>query len=85
MKKVAFTLIALSIATVFTACKNESSEPETLQKTKDLAVADTTPTTETDFLYVTAPSGLTLREMTYCDHFSLSFEFSVKFLLLETR
>tara|TARA_R110002072_G_scaffold7503_2_gene40507 strand:- start:250107 stop:250877 length:771 start_codon:yes stop_codon:yes gene_type:complete len=62
MKKVAFTLIALSIATVFTACKNESSEPDTLPETKDLALADTTPTTETDFLYVTAPSGLTLRE-----------------------
>ena len=62
MKKVACTLVALAFATVFTACKNETKATETTPKNQDLAVADTTPITETDYLYVTAPSGLTLRE-----------------------
>ncbi|RDK88398.1 SH3 domain-containing protein [Marinirhabdus gelatinilytica] len=62
MKKVAITVIALTIATVFTACKNENTETETETTTQDLAVADTTPVSETAYLYVTAPSGLTLRE-----------------------
>lgn len=62
MKKVAVTFIALTFATFFTACKNETSEPETTAETKDLAVADTKSATETGYLYVTAPSGLTLRK-----------------------
>lgn len=62
MKKVAFTIIALTFATLFIACKNETTDTETTVKSQDLAVADTTPTTETGYLYVTAPSGLTLRE-----------------------
>lgn len=60
MKKVAFTLIALTLATLFLACKNETTDTETTLESQDLGVADTT--TETGYLYVTAPSGLTLRE-----------------------
>ena len=61
MKKVALTIIALTFATVFMSCKNETPDTETTPENHDLAIADTTPT-ETGFLYVTAPSGLTLRE-----------------------
>lgn len=62
MKKVAFTLIALTFATFFVACKNESQDTQTLPDTQDLAVADTTLDPKAEFLYVTAPSGLTLRK-----------------------
>lgn len=62
MKKVAITCIALSFATFFIACKNDTTNNETTPETKDLAVADTTTELETGFLYVTAPSGLTLRK-----------------------
>ncbi len=62
MKKVALTLIALTFVTVFIACKNESTNTETIPENYDLAAADTTPNTETGYLYVTAHSGLTLRE-----------------------
>lgn len=62
MKKVAFTIIALTFATLFIACKNETTDAETTSKNQDLAAAETTPTIETGYLYVTAPSGLTLRE-----------------------
>ncbi len=62
MKKVAFTVVALTFATLFMACKNETSETETTPTNLDLAVADTNPNIETGYLYVTAPSGLTLRE-----------------------
>jgi len=61
MKKVAFFIATLITITAYTSCKDKQTEPETTED-KDLAVADTTPEiTETDF-YVTAPSGLTLRE-----------------------
>ena len=62
MKKVAFTLIAVSIATVFTACKNEPNDIQNTPNTNDLAVAEATTVDEDQFLYVTAPSGLTLRK-----------------------
>lgn len=62
MKKVALTIIALTFATVFMSCKNETTDTDTTPENHDLAVADTTPSTETGYLYVTAPSGLTLRE-----------------------
>ncbi|MAZ73480.1 MAG: hypothetical protein CMC70_10080 [Flavobacteriaceae bacterium] len=62
MKKVACTIVALTIATLFMACKNETQTTEATPDKQDLAVADTTPTPETGYLYVTAPSGLTLRE-----------------------
>jgi len=62
MKKVAFTIVALTFATLFMACKNETPETETTPTNHDLAVADTSLTTEPGYLYVTASSGLTLRE-----------------------
>ena len=61
MKKVAPILLAFIFATFFVACKDESKS-ETPQETDDLAVADTTSETTPDYLYVTASSGLTLRE-----------------------
>jgi hypothetical protein len=60
MKNVAFTILALTFATLFTACKNENTE--TVPENQDLAITDTTPSAETGYVYVTAPSGLTLRE-----------------------
>ena len=61
MKKVAFTIVALSIVTLFTACKEETPETPVVENNKELvAIADTAP--KTQYLYVTAPSGLTLRE-----------------------
>ena len=62
MKKVAFTSIAVAVAILFTACKNETEETPVTTQSQDLAVADTTPIETTTYLYVTAPSGLTLRE-----------------------
>lgn len=62
MKKVAFTIIAIAFATLFTACKNETQETPTTVQNQDLAVADITPASTTSYLYVTASSGLTLRE-----------------------
>ena len=62
MKKVAFFIATFVTITAFTSCKDKQTELEAAPENKDLAVADTTPeSTETDF-YVTAPSGLTLRE-----------------------
>lgn len=61
MKKVVFIILAASISLV--ACKNESSEPQTIDTAQDLALANT-PIEETSpqYLYVTAYSGLSLRE-----------------------
>ncbi|MFC7356249.1 SH3 domain-containing protein [Jejudonia soesokkakensis] len=61
MKKVAFSIVALAILTLFTACKNEQTETPT-EETKELAVNDSPVETTETYLYVTAPSGLTLRE-----------------------
>ncbi|PKA83015.1 hypothetical protein ATE92_1161 [Ulvibacter sp. MAR_2010_11] len=61
MKKVVFSLLAVAFVTVFVSCKNETKDPSTEIPADDLAIADTTePTSE--FLYVTANSGLSLRE-----------------------
>ena len=61
MKKVVLSMFIATL--VFTSCKNESSEPKTDVKVNDIALADTTieePAPE--YLYVTASSGLSLRE-----------------------
>jgi hypothetical protein len=62
MKKVAFTIIALTFATLFIACKSETTDTKITPNNQDLAAAGNTPPAETGYLYVTAPSGLTLRE-----------------------
>lgn len=63
MKKVAFSIVTLAALTLFSACKNEPTKTPT-EESKELAVNDTPADTEDleTYLYVTAPSGLTLRE-----------------------
>ncbi|MCW9036815.1 SH3 domain-containing protein [Altibacter sp.] len=61
MKKVAFPIVALVLTFAFFACKNETkSETEALPE--DLAVAEASEETSPEYLYVTASSGLTLRQ-----------------------
>ena len=61
MKKVVFIILAASI--VFVSCKNESSEKQVVETVKDLALADSTiEESNPEYLYVTAFSGLSLRE-----------------------
>lgn len=67
MRKVAYSIAALAFITVFAACKNEVETPQlTETETNTLAVAAIpkaeNPAETTHFLYVTAPSGLSLRE-----------------------
>ncbi len=74
MKKVVFILATAVLTAVFISCKNEADTSSlqensteditTLSTTEDLALADITPetTSKVEFLYVTAPSGLSLRE-----------------------
>jgi hypothetical protein len=61
MKKVVFSMLVASI--VIVSCKNESPEPKTDLSVNDLALADTAKVeTSPEYLYVTAASGLSLRE-----------------------
>jgi hypothetical protein len=61
MKKVVFSILAVSI--LFVSCKNESSDQKIDETLNDLALADTTvEEANPEFLYVTAYSGLSLRE-----------------------
>ena len=61
MKKVVLSMLVATL--VFASCKNESSEPKTDITINDIALADTTiEESIPEFLYVTASSGLSLRE-----------------------
>ncbi|MBT8262650.1 MAG: SH3 domain-containing protein [Bacteroidia bacterium] len=73
MKKVVFALAAIVLSTVIISCKNEAEstvlqenqeQENTLENPDDLALADVNLETTTggDYLYVTASSGLSLRE-----------------------
>ena len=71
MKKVVLIFTAIVIATPFFSCKEKTesissnTETEVLDSTtsEDLALADHSElNTETQYRYVTAPSGLSLRE-----------------------
>ena len=73
MKKVVLILSAAVFTTVIYSCKNENltttdldtPETEVNETSEDLALVNTNETTtetEAEFLYVTAPSGLSLRE-----------------------
>ena len=65
MKKVAYSLFVLAVIITVLSCKNEtkSNEPsEISEETNELALAEKETETTPDFLYVTASSGLTLRE-----------------------
>ena len=61
MKKVVFSLLVASI--VIVSCKNESPEPKTDNSVNDIAFADTAMVEASpEYMYVTATSGLSLRE-----------------------
>jgi hypothetical protein len=61
MKKVVLSMLVATL--VFASCKNESSEPKTDITLNNIALADTTIEESTpEYLYVTASSGLSLRE-----------------------
>jgi hypothetical protein len=61
MKKVVFSMFLATV--VLASCKNESSESKTDISVSDIALADTIIEESTpEFLYVTASSGLSLRE-----------------------
>ena len=61
MKKVVLSMFLAT--TVFASCKNESSEPKSDITLNDLALAETIIEESTpEYLYVTATSGLSLRE-----------------------
>ncbi len=61
MKKV--VLFILTATAVLVSCKNEPKEPEVLENVKDLALSETiNEEAQSEYLYVTAFSGLTLRE-----------------------
>ena len=70
MKKIAFNIAILVILIVFVGCKNESdvtenTETAPIENINDLALADTASeeiVVKEQFLYVTAGSGLSLRE-----------------------
>jgi len=71
MKTVAFSSLAVMCLTLFVSCKDEPKtnieiEPEISTTEKDLAIADdsfeSVEDSETTFLYVTAYTGLSLRE-----------------------
>jgi hypothetical protein len=61
MKKVVFSILAVAI--VFVSCKNESSDQKIDETVNDIALADTSvEEANPEYLYVTAYSGLSLRE-----------------------
>ncbi|RMA66101.1 SH3 domain-containing protein [Ulvibacter antarcticus] len=61
MKKVVFSILA--VALIFVSCKSETKEVQPLATAADIALADTaSEMSSPEFLYVTAYSGLSLRE-----------------------
>ena len=63
MKTVKFLSLALLCSIAFISCKNETATTQNEVESNDLAIAETTiPDTSTSYLYVTASTGLSLRE-----------------------
>ncbi|RFN59264.1 SH3 domain-containing protein [Marixanthomonas ophiurae] len=65
MKKVAYSLLVFTVIISVLSCKNETKSNESSEiseETNELALAEKETETTPDFLYVTASSGLTLRE-----------------------
>ena len=70
MKKVVLILTAAVFATSLVACKNDKSpeitgeipEDQSIIANEDIALADISEVNEEQYMYVTAPSGLSLRE-----------------------
>jgi hypothetical protein len=61
MKKVAFSLLIAVCFFVILACKNETKD-SAIEENQELAEAESEKSSYPEFLYVTASSGLTLRE-----------------------
>ncbi|MBV1924526.1 MAG: SH3 domain-containing protein [Flavobacteriaceae bacterium] len=63
MKTVKFLSLALVCSIAFISCKNETTTTQNEIESNDLAIAETTiPDTSVSYLYVTASTGLSLRE-----------------------
>lgn len=63
MKTVKFLSLALVCSIVFISCKNETTTDQKKIESNDLAIAETTiPEVSFSYLYVTASTGLSLRE-----------------------
>ncbi|QNJ97579.1 SH3 domain-containing protein [Constantimarinum furrinae] len=63
MKKVAFSILFIALTALMISCNNETKDTETDTTSNDLAVADIDASeTSPEYLYVTAFSGLSLRE-----------------------
>lgn len=63
MKTVKFLSLALVCSIAFISCKNEKASEQIEIESSDLAIAETiTPEESTSYLYVTASTGLSLRE-----------------------
>ena len=60
MKRVVFSILAVSLLVI--SCKNETPEPEIVDTSNDLALAETSEISKEEYLYVTAFNGLSLRE-----------------------
>ena len=72
MKKVVLSMLVVIL--VFASCKNESSESKTDISVNDIALAETTIEESTpEYLYVTASSGLSLREFNNLNSGYLTF------------
>lgn len=68
MKKIAFNIAALAIVTLLASCNEEPTVTETAQNEAELVAAVIAPPVpETKYVYVTAPSGLSLREYNNLD------------------
>lgn len=61
MKKVAYSIVILSLFFTAIACKSDKDKSSEETQNNDLAVSETVEK-QPEYLYVTAPSGLTLRE-----------------------
>ena len=68
MKKVVFVFIAVLLTTLAISCKTDSSEKNPLELNdteiiaEDLALGNSAEINSLQYMYVTAPSGLSLRE-----------------------
>ncbi|WP_203295215.1 SH3 domain-containing protein [Luteirhabdus pelagi] len=62
MRKVIRVLVLAVAATAFFACNDDKSKTEVQSTENDMAVVEKETTETVEFLYVTAPSGLSLRE-----------------------
>jgi len=68
MKKIAFNIAAVALVTLFASCNEETTTNETTQNETALVAKVAPPVVpEKKYVYVTAPSGLSLREYNNLD------------------